>query len=166
MRSLSTVSSAHRLVGLACSGLWLLAGCEAETGFSKAPDQPAVEEGQGEITVEPVPIHIEDVDWEQGTQRGQEVTVRNDGDNTLRVHDISLTSNAGGALYLEEVGELSLGPGVAATFSIVATLTEFEPVESTLRIQSGDVDEPNLSIPVLAVPEGYVFPEDTGDTGD
>lgn len=166
MRSLSTVSRVYRLVYLACPIVAFGLGCEGETGFSKAPDQPVIEEGQGEITVEPMSIRIEGVDWEAGTPRGQVVTVRNDGDNTLRVHDIGLTSNAGGALYLEELGELSLGPGVEAEFSILATLTTFEPVESALRIQSGDVDEPNLTIPILAVPEGYVFSEDTGEPGD
>ena len=107
MRSLSTVSRVYRLVYLAFPLVAFELGCEGETGFSKAPDQPVIEEGQGEITVEPMPIRIEGVDWEAGTPRGQVVTVRNDGDNTLRVHDIGLTSNAGGALYLEEVGELS-----------------------------------------------------------
>ena len=166
MRSLSTASRVYRLLSPAFPLAVFALGCEGETGFSKTPDQPVIEEGQGEITVEPNPIQIEGVDWEAGTPRGQVVTVRNDGDNTLRVHDIGLTSNAGGALYLEEVGELSLGPGVEAEFSILATLTTFEPVESALRIQSGDVDEPNLSIPILAVPEGYVFPEDTGEPSD
>ena len=145
-------------------GLWvpIAAGCGGETGFSKAPDAPIMEEGQGEITVEPMEIRIEDIDWEAGLAKGQLITVQNDGDNTLRVHDIALTSNAGGALYLEEVGELTLGPGVVAEFSVVATLTTFEPVRSTLRIQSGDVDEANLSIPILAVPLGYEL-DDTGE---
>jgi len=166
VRSLSTVSGVFRLVGLSSSFFTLSVGCDGETGFSKAPDSPVIQEGQGEITVEPMPIRIENLDWEAGTTRGQVVEVRNDGDNTLKVHDIALTSNAGGALYLEDVGSLNLGPGVSAEFSILATLTTFEPVESVLRIQSGDVDEPNLTIPILAVPEGYEFPDDTGDTGD
>ena len=150
-------------------GLGGVAGCDGETGFSKAADPPMTEEGAGDIDVQPAEIIIEDIDWEEGIAKGRVVTIANVGDNTLRVLDVSLTSNGGGALYLEEVGELTLAPGSATEFSIIATLTAFEPVESTLRIQSGDVDEANLSLPVVAVPLGYDYvpgeSEDTGDTG-
>jgi hypothetical protein len=163
--SFSTASRFPSLVGLVCCVVVPSSGCQGETGFSKAPDPPLVEEGQGEISVEPAEVRIEDIDWENDLPKGQVVRIANDGDNTLRVHDVALTSNAGGALYLEEVGELSLGPGVEVEFSIIATLTTFEHVESTLRIQSGDVDEANLSIPVIAIPVGYVMPEDSDDSG-
>ena len=165
MLSSSTASSFPSLVGLACAVVVPSVGCEGETGFSKAPDPPIIEEGQGEISVEPAEIRIEDIDWEGGLPKGQVVRIANVGDNTLRVHDVALTSNAEGALYLEEVGALSLAPGVDVEFSIIATLTTFAHVESTLRIQSGDVDEANLSIPVLAIPSGYELPEAGDDTG-
>jgi len=143
----------------------VLMGCDGETGFSKADDPPITEEGVGEIDVQPLEIRIEDIDWEGAIAKGQVVTIANVGDNNLRIHDVALTSNGGGTLYLEEVGELNLAPGASTEFSIIATLTEFELVESSLRVQSGDVDEANLDIPILAIPAGWVFDDDTGDTG-
>lgn len=158
-------SPSTRSLGLGLASGWLFAGavgCDAETGFSKADTPPVTQEGSGEIDVQPPEIRIEDIDWEGGIAKGQLVAITNLGDNNLRVHDVSLISNAGGALYLEEVDDLNLAPGATAEFSVVATLTTFEPVESALRIQSGDVDESNLSIPILALPEGYVPTDDTG----
>ena len=141
-----------------------LVGCTGETGFSKSSDPPLPEEGVGEIDVQPAEIVISDVDWEGGIAKGQVVTVWNLGDNVLQVSDIGLSNNAGGALYCEEVDELNLPPGVSAEFSVLATLTTFEPVEGELRIRSGDVDESNLIIPILAIPLGYEFPEE--DSGE
>ncbi len=148
------------------AGLLPLIGCDAETGFSKSADQPVTESGAGDIAVEPLEILIEDIDWEGGVAKGQVVRISNEGDNNLRVHNVALSNNGGGALYLEELDELNLAPGGYREFSIIATLTTFEPVESALLVQSGDFDESNLTIPILAVPSGYQFPEDTGDTGD
>jgi len=146
----------------------LLAGCDGETSFSKTADPPLTEEGVGEIDVQPAEIVISDIEWEAGIAKGQVVTVANLGDNILRVHEIGLTDNGGGALYCEEVDSLDLAPGVSAEFSIVATLTTFEHAEGTLRIQSGDIDESNLIIPILAIPVGYEMPDsgDSGDSGD
>ena len=140
----------------------LLVGCDGETGFTKSTEPPVPEEGMGEIDVQPAEIVIADIEWEQGVAKGQVVTVTNLGDNILRVTDIGLSDNAGGALYCEEVGELDLAPGVSAEFSVVATLTTFEHAEGALRIRSGDIDESNLSIPIIAIPVGYELPDDTG----
>jgi len=155
-----------RALPLVLVGL-VLAGCDGETGFTKSSDPPVTQEGTGEIDVQPAEIVISDIEWEQGIAKGQIVTVANLGDNILRVLDIGLSNNGGGALYCEEVGELDLPPGVSAEFSVIATLTTFEHVEGVLRIQSGDVDESTLNIPILAIPLGYEMPDDdTGDTGD
>jgi len=110
---------------------------------------------------------IDEIDWENRISEGRVVTISNLGDNNLRVLDVALTSNGGGALYLEEVGELNLAPGASVEFSVLATLSTFEVVESALRIQSGDVDESSLAIPIVAIPAGYEYaPGDTGGSGD
>ena len=142
----------------------LLVGCDGETGFTKSSDPPVPEEGAGEIDVQPTEIVIADIDWEQGIAKGQVVTIANLGDNILRVTDIGLSDNAGGALYCEELGGVDLAPGVSAEFSIIATLTTFEHADGELRILSGDLDESNLIIPITAIPVGYELPdEDSGD---
>lgn len=147
--------------------LVLAAACGGETGFSKSSEPPLTEEGMGELEVQPSEIIIEDVDWESRVAKGQVVSIANVGDNNLRVMEVALVSNGGGALYMEEVGELNLAPGAVAEFSIVATLDSFEVVESALRIESGDLDESNIAIPVVAIPIGYDYvPGEEGDTGE
>ena len=77
MLSFSTASRFPSLVGLACCVVVPSGGCEGETGFSKAPDPPLIEEGQGEISVEPAEVRIEDIDWENGLPKGQVVRIAN-----------------------------------------------------------------------------------------
>lgn len=155
-----------RLCSVLVVGVCLGTGCDGETGFTKTEDIGFVEQGTAEIVVTPEAVRIEDIDWEGQIAKSQQVVIENVGDGVLYVHEVALIDNGGGAFYIEELGELELAPGAARDFALLATLTEPEPVQGALRIQSGDVDESNLVIEVLALPLGYEPPDDTGDTGD
>jgi hypothetical protein len=76
------------------------------------------------------------------------------GENNLAIYGARLVANPDAQFYFEEVEDVELAPGASLEWVVVATLEAAEDVTGKLRIESNDLDNPTLYIPVCAYPTG------------
>lgn len=150
------------------AALTALSACSSgEQGFGNTSQNSNTDQGNGSMEISPTKLVIEDVNWEDGVAGSGTLTVTSTGDGTLRLYDVALSNTGDGALYMVPVDEdINLATGVSREFVINSTLTEFEKVEGSLRIQSNDGEQQLVEVPIEALPAGWVEPEDSGDAGD
>ena len=125
------------------AALTALSACSSgEQGFGNTSQNSNTDQGNGSMEISPSKLVIEGVNWEDGVAGSGTLTVTSTGDGTLRLYDVALSNTGDGALYMVPVDEdINLATGVSREFVINATLTEFEKVEGSLRIQSNDGEQ-------------------------
>lgn len=144
--------------------LLMLAACGApDTTLTNGSGDNEAVNGDGRLTVDKTEIVVADI--VVGFSKSESFTVTSVGTSNLRIYEIRLVANPDEVFYFDEVEDIELAPEQTASYTVVADLDVAEPSEGQLRLRTSDPDNANLIIPLAAWPEGYVPPDDTGDTG-
>ncbi len=145
-----------RLSAVAC--LALLPACSGETGFHTHDPNNVGEEGDpgAEIT----PQVLEFADLTLAIAKSRLVQVLSTGEKNLVVYEVSVRDDGGGAFFCEEERDVTVAPGLALEFPVVATLYEDAQVEGSLRIRTNDAEATAFDLPLYAWTEGWA--SDTG----
>jgi hypothetical protein len=147
-----------------------LQGCAATTGFSSTPEENEGVQGNAVLALSDDALVI--LDAQVGYSRDGSLTATSAGDGNLLVYEVALLDNTEQIFYFEEPeSTLTVAPGQALTWRVVATLEREEPAFATLRVRTNDPAANDLRVPVSVYPSGQEPPEDSGagpadDTGD
>jgi hypothetical protein len=136
------------------------AACGGDNGFSTDENDPNTEVGTGVADFYPTELDFQDC--EQDISYSLPFQIKNVGENTLTVYEISVIEG-GLVFYVEDVDEFGLEPKESREFNVVATLTApMTPTDGTLRIKTSDPEAVDFQMPLHADPA----PEDSGNTDD
>jgi hypothetical protein len=92
------------------------------------------------------------------------VTVRNEGDATLRVTGLAVVGT-NFALAAGQATSFDVAPGGSADVALVCNATSPGPCGATLRITSNDPDEPTYDVALTAAPATYLVTPAAGTLG-
>jgi hypothetical protein len=145
--------------------LSLLVGCSPQdTGLSNGPDDQELATGTGKMELDVTEIVISDIML--GYSKSAQFTVTSTGDANLQIYEIRIVADESDVFFFEEVEDIEFAPGQGDTFTVVADLDVAAAADGSLRLRTSDPDNATVTLPLHAYPEGYVPPEDTGDTAD
>jgi hypothetical protein len=127
----------------------------------------AEEEGAPDIQVNPELIDFGRVDATVGEAAISTVTISNEGDAALQIHDISLENPADADVFsYSTIGTVLIPPGGNTSFAVTYEAYTAEERRARIIIDSNDPDEPSSPVellaegvaPVITVsPESYDF---------
>lgn len=146
--------------------LLALAGCSStQTTLTNTGKDQAYASGSGKLEIDKTEIVIADI---EGTySKSESFTVTSVGDANLILDEIRIVANPDEVFFFDEVEDVELANGQSVSYTVVAhyDVEPGFPSEGQLRLRTNDPDNAALILPLYAYPEGYVAPEDTGDTG-
>ena len=146
------------LVGVALAGS--VACSIGDAGFTTGQGE------EGYISGSPIMVLSVDEIWmsevEEGQTVSQDLLVRNDGDADLKLYSSQVIDDGHGAFYADEQegSDVTLTPGDEVEVTVVCTMTNGERYDGVLRLDSNDVTNPTLDMPLICTPVGWI--EDTG----
>jgi hypothetical protein len=141
--------------------LLLLAGCGGDVGFGSNTDNTVI---TGEAHMELSAEELVYEDLEVGKARSETLLVTSTSDHTLKIDSAKVMGPDAARFFLQEDEHVDVEVFQGQDpheITIVCNLTELEPVEAYLRLDTNDADIPVRDIPLLGYPLGWTGDSDT-----
>jgi hypothetical protein len=93
-----------------------------------------------------------------GTPKEASLTISSVGDGLLRVIATTITDDGGGVFSTNEEANLDIMLITGESGDLVVTcdiLTTDEEIEGVLKLETNDINDPVLDIPLIATPWGF-----------
>jgi hypothetical protein len=116
------------------------------------------DDGEPDITVTPGAITFGPMAVGGDTTAIQTVTVRNDGEASLEIHDLMLANAELGSVYtISRIGSVLVPPASETTFTVTFQPLTAVEYNTEVLIDSNDPDEPQVAVPITASGEAPII---------
>jgi hypothetical protein len=130
----------------------LFVGCSSlDTTVNDGPEDPG---GTGRMQVDPPDVLLTDLT--PGYSKSTPFTITDIGDGELVLYEGRIVADPGGVFSFQDIAEdITLLPGQAVTYTIIADLPDATPADGKLRLRTNDPDADVFTLPLAAWPTGY-----------
>jgi hypothetical protein len=137
-------------------GILCLACGGGDANILPGPGNPPPPDAPGDMELSSDEIHCTEA--KVGTPKEASLTISSVGDGLLRVIATTITDDGGGVFSTNEEANLDIMLITGESGDLVVTcdiLTTDEEIEGVLKLETNDINDPVLDIPLIATPWGF-----------